>query len=246
MNHVALPSRSVNDPSRPYTTTGLGDRVHSATIAWCYGAPVTIHLTADKMVGGEFGDKPDSWAQICGLFPAGMVQTLAHPVSPTNEREWLAYLKHRGFDAVMLRYDDYPGAHEPDGPDISRKLRDIPLLEAEPQDIDLPDRFITAQWDAGGPSRRLSEAQRRHVLSQYDLPIVTVGGEAKDLRLSRSLKHAAYAIARAERHIGVDSAFFHLALLYKPLDRIDLYAPGSKSHHVKRAIDNGARINRYL
>src|SRR3972149_6267518 len=75
MIHFALPSRSVH-ANKPYTTPGLGDRIHSATLAWCYSQmyPVTLHVTGEQYSGGKYGNKPESWAEISGLFPNLTIQ----------------------------------------------------------------------------------------------------------------------------------------------------------------------------
>ena len=243
MKQLAIAARSVNDPSRPYTCTGLGDRIHTVTLGWAYGTPVTLHLTADKMIGGQFGNKPESWAEIVKLFPAGSVRIRAHKVSPRTEAEWLQYL---GSDVESYSYYDYPGKFERHAAlDISQYLKRIPLLTADPQDIELPERFVTVQWDAGGKSRTIPEEQRRRVLERYSYTPVVVGGEATDERLRCSLKHIAYAMSKAELHVGVDSAFMHMAQLYMRPERIHLYGRG-RSHHLKRAVDNGAKLNLYL
>ncbi len=243
MRHLAIPARSVHS-QRPYTCTGLGDRIHTVTLGWAYGQavgePVTLHLTADKMIGGQFGNKPQSWAEIVELFPAGSVFIQAHNVSPKTETEWLYHLES---DAESYSYYDYAGQFERLAPlDISRYLRLIPLLTAEPQNMELPERFVTVQWDASGKSRTIPEEQRRRALERYGCTPVVVGGEATDERLRCSLKHIAYAMSRAELHVGVDSAFMHMAQLYMPYERIHLYGQG-RSHHLKRAVDNGANLN---
>lgn len=247
MRHLAVQARSVNS-RRPYTCTGLGDRIHTLTLGWAYGQaigePVTLHLTADKMVGGQFGNKPESWAEIVGLFPERSVRVCPHLIMPRTESEWLRYL---GNGVESYSYYDYPGQFELRAAlDISQYLKRIPLLSAEPRDIELPERFVTVQWDAGGPSRTIPEEQRRRVLERYGYTPVVVGGEATDERLRCSLKHIAYAMSRADLHVGVDSAFMHMAQLYMPCESIHLYANGAMSHHAKRAVDNGARLNPYL
>ena len=56
MIHFAIRSKSMRSGDRPFTTPGLGDRVHSALLAYLYGKKnndkVTIHITRDKF------DKP--------------------------------------------------------------------------------------------------------------------------------------------------------------------------------------------
>ena len=69
MKHLALRSKSMRNGDRPFTTPGLGDRVHSVLLGHLYSLlhddKVTIHLTADK------NDKPrkqQSWPEIISLF----------------------------------------------------------------------------------------------------------------------------------------------------------------------------------
>jgi hypothetical protein len=242
VRHLAVPARSVHS-QRPYTCAGLGDRIHTVTLGWVLQEPTTLHLTADKMAGGQFGNKPESWAEIVALFPKGSVSVCPHLIMPGSESEWLRYL---GNGVESYSYYDYPGQFEQRAAlDISQYLKRIPPLTAEPQDIELPERFVTVQWDAGGKSRTIPEEPRRRVLERYGCPAVVVGGEATDERLRCSMKHIAYAMSRAELHVGVDSAFMHMAQLYMRPERIHLYGHG-QSHHLKRAVDNGAKLNLYL
>lgn len=229
MKHIAVPCRGAYDQARSFTATGLGDRIHAVTIAWSYSqkhGPVTLHLTAPMMTGGEFGNKPESWAEILALLPAGHVAIQAHEVAPRSEAEWIGYLG----DAESYGYSDYQPRK---GFDAVPYLKAIPQLTAEPQAADLPRRFCTAQWDAGGPARRV----RRQIVDA-----VIVGGESKIDCFRWSLKCIAYAMSKAYGHFGVDSAFFHLAQLFMPIDRIHLYCGEKRSHHVLRAADNGAQI----
>ncbi len=213
MKHLALRTRSSHG-DRPFTAAGLGDRIHSVTLAWAYGQgePVTLHLSRQHLTGGQFGNKPESWAEIVALFPAGMIELSLEPCD------------------VTYRYGDHPGPHEPAGFDIAPYLKRIPLLADGPR-----EDYVTAQWDAGGPGRRVRRP---------DIPnAVIVGGEASgDMRWS--LRAIGAVMARADAHVGVDSAFFHLAQLYLPMERIHLYHRDRVSHHVRRARDNGARCVR--
>lgn len=252
MKHIALRARCVHSIG-PYTAPGLGDRIHSVIIGWTYSrahdTPVTLHLTADKWSGGQFSNKADSWAEILALLPAGRVLVRSHPVTPDTEQDWLAYLQRRGIEAELYSYRDFPGKHETvPGFDIAPYLRLIPLLEAD-GDVELPAKFFTVQWDSNSKARSIAQPQRETVIARYKAdgykPVV-VGGEAADSRLRWSLKAVAYAMSKAAFHVGVDSAFFHLAQLYMPWQRIHLYHGDFLSHHGQRARDNGARMNLYL
>jgi hypothetical protein len=215
------------DGLRPFTAAGLGDRIHHCTVAWCLGPPVTLHLAEQHLRGGQFGNKPESWREIVELFPAGAI-TLG------TDRSL----------GPLFRYGDYP--MPTDGPemvDAEPLLRRIPLLTPEPQAIDLPDRFVTVQWDANGPSRTAPGEQRRVIAEQLrseGLATVTVGGEADDL-MRWSLKHVAWAMSRAAGHVGADSAFMHLAMLYMPAERIQIHTR-KLTHHTRRLRANGGQV----
>lgn len=211
MRHLAVPAMS-RDGKRPYTATGLGDRIHFATLAWIE-APAVLHLTRAQVTGGQFGNKPESWAEIVSLFPEGAISVQAHDYEPKSNRDWLDYLQI----ADLPTYGRW----------------EFPLLKAKPFILDLPERFYTAQWDANGPSRCVTQPPAQ------DLPTVIVGGQAEGA-LRWSLEVIAYAMSKAEGHVGVDSAFFHLAQLYMPMERIRIYHREKVSHHVERAKAHGA------
>jgi hypothetical protein len=255
VKHIALRSRCVHSKA-PYTAPGLGDRIHSAIVGWAYGCahgtPVTLHLTADKWNGGQYSNKPESWAEIVALFPADSLVLRDHPRLPSSETEWLAYLREQGYSAELYSYTDHPGKFETvSGFDIVPYLKRIPLLSAKPQDLTLPQRFVTVQWDSNSQARTFPTLQRGVIVERYReagyTPVV-VGGESKDVRLRMSLKHIAFVMSKAECHVGVDSAFLHMAQLYMPWERIHLYnrPDGFRSHHTLRALDNGAKLNPYL
>jgi hypothetical protein len=228
VRHIAVRATSVQ-ARRPFTAPGLGDRIHLCTVGWVL-APCTLHLTGDKMVGGRFSNKPESWSEIVRLFPKGAITLQAHDTSPESESEWLDYLRRRGIDAEPYRYGDFPGPYEtPVALDIAPYLKQIPLLTAQAQDVSLPERFYTAQWDANGAKRRVAKRPT------YDETELIVGGEAQD-PFRWSLKHIAFAMSKAAFHAGVDSAFFHMANLYLPPERIHLYG-GLESHHAKRHVE---------
>jgi ADP-heptose:LPS heptosyltransferase len=116
--------------------------------------------------------------------------------------------------------------------------------------MQLPERFVTCQWDSNDRARTLKPHLREMVMDNYrrqGYEVVTVGGESSDKDLNWSLKHIAYAMSKAEMHVGVDSAFMHMAFLYNPYKKIHIYNEpnGFYSHHARRAIDNGVKLNQY-
>jgi len=245
MKHLAVRCRSTASLN-PYTAPGLGDRVHTLTCAWAYAnayhTPVTVHVDRKKTVGGQFGNKTDSWNEIAALFPRD-VHWKAHKVEPASETEWMGYLAAQGIDAEMWGYHDFPGKYQTGGFDIAPLLARIPLLDAAPRPVNLPAQYVTEQWDANAEGRRLHPHQQSAVRARYG-DKVTIGGGAKG-GLRSSLKDIAYALSRADLHVGVDSGFMHLAMLYLPFDRLHLYRrdDGYDSHHMKRARANGAAVH---
>jgi hypothetical protein len=178
------------------------------------------------MEGGQFGNKPESWREILDLFPDGWLTIQSHKVYPASEAEWLKHL-----DGVPVWAYDGIG----DGLDIEQYLAEIPLLTMPPRHP-LPKRYGTQQWDASAPSRQVPRRAQKH-----GLELLTVGGEAQD-PYCWSLRDIAAAMSGAEMHVGVDSAFMHLAMLYLPMQRIELHTTGAESHHLKRARRNGASV----
>jgi len=250
MKHIALRSMSVRNNSNPYTTPGLGDRAHSVLMAYQYGkahnTPVTLHLTSDK-----FGKphKKVSWKELSEMTD-GFVQYQDWPVCKLSEKEWLKYLKDKGVDAEIYHYKDTMHMHqfeEADGIEISQYFKELPCMEPIDcsADLNLPEKFVTVQWDSTDAGRRPSPILA-HKLEQdckdAGYEIVVIGGQAKNDLLRDSLKHIGYAISKANHHLGVDSGMIHVAQFYKPWSKIHIWKPKFISHHFVRAKNNGAVI----
>jgi hypothetical protein len=255
--HIAPRARSVNSKRAPFTASGLGDRIHLVTLAWVFAnvhdVDVVLHLTKSKQSGGQFNNKLESWHEILELMPPGRIRYSMHDFEPNSEKEWISYLHARNIPAEPYWYGDHPGRF-----DTRQRLNAADYLRAIPPvpaadlgcDIVLPPRFATLQWDTTDAKRSLSPEMRETVMAQYrslGLELVTVGGEAPDPLLKNSLRHIAYAMSRATLHVGVDSAFMHMAFMYMPFERIHLYNPpaGFRSHHLRRALDNGCEFNKF-
>ena len=259
MKHLAMRSKSMRRGDRPFTTPGLGDRVHSAMLGYLYALehdePVTIHLTRDK------NDKPhkrQSWGEIMTLFPKGMVTYKVHAdVENLPESEWLAYLKDAGYDAATYYYKDTEQHHPNDPPhDVPREdlveissliNRGYKLLRGnDDYRMLLPDRFITTQWDTNDPGRQFRNVDA--ILNNYreqGLSVLVVGGKAEIPDL-KEIGWIGYAMSRAVAHVGIDSAMLHMASLYMKPENIHLYNNGGfTSHHLIRGVNNGMKLNAY-
>lgn len=256
--HIAIRARSTNRKRAPFVAPGLGDRIHCITLGWAFskahGVPVVLHLNRKKHTGGaSIGNKRESWNEVLGLFPKGHVELMFHDFEPRTERSWISYLEVCGFPAEIFWYQDHPGKFETPQPlEISQYLKAIPPVPAEDlsHELNLPSRFVTLQWDSMQFGRTLPPEQQEEVTECYrreGYDVVAVGGKAPDPLLKNSLRHIAYAMSKAELHVGVDSAFMHMALLYLPPARIHLYnrSKGFQSHHLMRALDSGCILNHH-
>ncbi len=254
MIHIAVRSMSVRKRKRPYTTPGLGDRIHTVLIGFLYSLknniPVTLHLTQDKWDK----HKPESFKEILNLLPPDRVYIKSHPVSNLIENDWLRYLKQTGINAIPYCYKDYLGKFEDvEELDISEYLHLYPCIKPLDNKLtNLPKKYITVQWDSTDEARRLSNIEIKNIELQYrnqGYEIITIGGNALEENLRSSLKDIGNAVYYADMHVGVDSGFMHFAQLYKKPENIHMYNKDTNknnwSHHLKRAVDTGVIFNKY-
>lgn len=247
MIHFAIRSKSIRAGDRPFTCPGLGDRVHSVLLAYLYSEqkPVTIHLTDDKwsVAGGVLSDKkPKSWKEIVELFPT-QIKLKSHPVENLTESQWLAFLSKKGYQATTYYYKDALSMHPNDFPigiDASAYLANLPRLKAEPLPIQVPEKYITAQFDTTDRGRAITPLIQAAILNNYR----SQGYEVVTLTGQMSLKEIAWYLYNTTYHVGVDSGMMHMAMLYLPYNRIHLYNRGFKSHHLIRAVQNGSLLNK--
>lgn len=232
-----------------YGAPGLGDRVHSILLSYNYGllenTQVMLHLTKYQWNR----HKPESWPEILSLFPKNSVAIMPHlECEPKDNIDFVDYVRQKGYEANAQIYADYPQRFEPkEGIDLTAYLRYFPQLDAEQQNIKLPKKFITVQFDSTSKKRMIRPKQRQAILNKYkDYEIVIVGGESQNVQLRDSLKHIAYAMSKATYHVGVDSGFMHMSQVYFAPENIHIYTTSPKnrwSHHMHRAKDNGIKIN---
>lgn len=123
----------------------------------------------------------------------------------------------------------------------SKQITTIPLqTDVEQRDINLPNKFVTAQWDAGQQFRnvakwdpdRITKIEQHYKEQGYD--IVRVGGESN----IRDLKDIVYAISKADIHIGADSGMMHLAKFLLPIENIHVYINIRNRYDDERFPDN--------
>ena len=65
--------------------------------------------------------------------------------------------------------------------------------------MNLPEKFITVQWDSTSKRRSINGSIQQKILSKYaDYDVVVVGGQSTNDYLKNSLKHIAYAMTKAK------------------------------------------------
>ena len=123
----------------------------------------------------------------------------------------------------------------------SKQIESIPLQShVEQREIELPDRFVTAQWDAGQQYRDVGkwDSDRIPRIEQYykdqGYEIVRIGGQSN----IRDLKDIVYTISKADIHIGADSGMMHVAKFLLPIENIHVYINIRNRYNDDRFPDN--------
>ena len=263
VKNIAIRSMSMWRKEIPYTTPGVGDRIHAVLFGQKYAdaheCDVVLHLTSDKY--GKQAKK-DTWAALSEMT-RGKVTVKAWPVCGLTEPDWIQYLEAQGVEEPQTYYYKDWVDLQPLGPvkgmdliDADEYLTESPVLEPIDcsRQIKLPARYVTIQWDSADGSRQLSPILLNKIENKYrmkGLDLIVVGGEARKEHLRTSLQHVGFCMAHSEGHVGIDSGMLHMATLYTPWDKIDVYNPignikGKSSHHVHRLQKYGASVNTYV
>jgi len=115
---------------------------------------------------------------------------------------------------------------------------------------DLPEKFVTMQWDANLKRRRCSKNKVKNITEFYEnigYKTIIVGGQAENDTLRNDLHKIAYIMSKASLHAGVDSGFMHLAKIVMPSNKIHIYTSNFMdpyiSHHLKNVLKAGAVLN---
>ena len=108
----------------------------------------------------------------------------------------------------------------------SSKFETIPLKSnIETRAIDLPKKFVTAQWDAKQIYRtvdkydkdRIPRIEKHYTDAGYE--VIRVGGEGKYKRLEEII----YVMSKASLHIGAGSGMMHIAKFLMPTENLHYY-----------------------
>lgn len=246
MKHIALRSKSLLG-NYDYTVPGLGDKIHTLLIAHNYSVkhdtPVKLHMTESQCYAKiDVYRKIRAWNELLELFPTD-ISYEPHRVQPANEERWKEYLG--GID--FYYYSDTMHMHPRDkvAPIDASKYLQFPQLPGVPVDIDLPDKFITTQWDSTDSGRRFDQKTIDKILGPYreqEYEVLTVGGAATDPKL-KQIKYCGYAMSKASYHVGLDSGFFHMAWMYLKPNNIYLHIR-KMNHHIFRGEKMGVNVMR--
>ena len=108
----------------------------------------------------------------------------------------------------------------------SSKIKNIPRSTwYRNEKFTLPDKFVTAQWDAQQIYRdvrkydkdKADKIEQKYIDEGYE--IIRVGGEGEYKRLIDIM----YLMQRADYHIGAETGMMHLAKFFMDCDRLHIY-----------------------
>ncbi len=209
---------------------GLGDRLDAIAVAKLMYDKNQQHVVMYQF-RGEFKD----FSPLTSLYD--MKVTIEYPRMP--DLRFGTYFKHdaKGFDQISLlkSVDDYSKINVPD------------------QNIDLPNKFVTVQFDGNQSSRTGCSAKEvdriKSFYTKQGYELVPIGAEATDPLLegkTSNLLNIAYAMKKADLHVGIDSGMMNFAKIVIPCDKIHIYTSDTndfKSSLLKRCKDKGTKVN---
>jgi hypothetical protein len=252
MKHILMRSRSLLG-DYPYTVPGLGDKLHTIIIAHNYSIKhnqtVMLHMTEKQcyaLIDKE--RKMRAWNEVIELLTRGAVIINCHrSAEPDTEDEWKTLVHNEGYPAEFYYYSDSMHMHPRDRvePIDACDYLGFPEIPGIEQDVDLPEKFITTQWDSTDGGRRFSSEDISKILGPYieqGYKVITVGGAAENPKF-KQIKYCGYAMSKASYHVGVDSGFFHMAWCYLKPENIYLHVK-KMNHHIARGEKMGVNVRR--
>ena len=107
------------------------------------------------------------------------------------------------------------------------KIFNLTRKNVQETDLELPENYITVQWDAQQNYRVMKPKRLKTIKKFYsNYNSLIIGGEATNSKLtgkSSNIKHMLYALSKAELHVGSASGIMNLAKFVMPLEKIHIY-----------------------
>lgn len=136
---------------------------------------------------------------------------------------------------------------------LFKTVNDFPKIKPYDFDIDLPDNFITIQFDGRQGSRTACTPKEIKRIKDYYIgqgyELITIGGEATNSSLkglTECLPYIIYYMSKAKLHVGIDSGMMNLAKLVMPCSNMHIYTSDTddfKSSILCRCEEKGTKIN---
>jgi len=107
------------------------------------------------------------------------------------------------------------------------KIFNLTRKNVQETDLELPENYITVQWDAQ-QNYRVIKPKRLETIKKFysNYNSLAIGGKANNSKLtgkSSNIKHMLYTLSKANLHIGTDSGIMNLAKFAMPLEKIYIY-----------------------
>lgn len=110
--------------------------------------------------------------------------------------------------------------------EYASKFKSVPKTSMEFNlNIELPEKYVTAQWDAQQIYRdirkydkdKANKIEQKYIDEGFE--VIRVGGEGK----YKELHHIAYIMKKASYHIGAESGMMHIAKFIMNCDQLHIY-----------------------
>lgn len=107
---------------------------------------VNAHISSRQW--GLDEKKNNSWRELLLLLPEGRVNLIPHQVADLEERNWINYLHSNGYKNTETYY--YTKKVPVASIEITQYISTLPEIPAEDlsTDFELPEKYITEQWDS--------------------------------------------------------------------------------------------------
>jgi len=114
---------------------------------------------------------------------------------------------------------------------VFNSVKEFPKCKNIPQfDIELPKKYVTAQWDAKQTYRyilpeRIEKIEAHYRKEGYEIIPILGSGTGK---AAKDLDYVAYIISKADLHIGASSGGVYFSKIILPSNKIHIYSGEEK------------------